>query len=53
MTVKDKLIDLYMEVAWDIVINDELTNKQKIRVLNNIIHDDISSIERLNEAGVW
>lgn len=53
MTVKDKLIDLYMEVAWDIVINDELTNKQKVRVLSNIIYDDISSIERLNEAGVW
>lgn len=53
MTVKDKLIDLYMEVAWDIILNDELTNKQKIRVLNNIIHDDIPSIERLNEAGVW
>ena len=53
MTVKDKLIDLYMEVAWDIVLNDELTNKQKVRVLNNIIHDDILSIERLNEAGVW
>jgi hypothetical protein len=53
MTVKDKLIDLYMEVAWDIVLNDELTNKQKVRVLSNIIHDDISSIERLNEAGVW
>lgn len=53
MTVKDKLIDLYMEVAWDIVINDELTNKQKVRVLNNIIHDDIPSIERLNKAGVW
>lgn len=53
MTVKDKLIDLYMEVAWDIVLNDELTNKQKVRVLNNIIHDDIQSIERLNKAGVW
>lgn len=53
MTVRDKLIDLYMEVAWDFVLNDELTNKQKIRVLNNIIHDDIPSIERLNKAGVW
>lgn len=53
MTVKDKLIDLYMEVAWGIVLNDELTNKQKVRVLSNIIYDDISSIERLNEAGVW
>lgn len=53
MTVKDKLIDLYMEVAWDIAVNDELTNKQKVRMLSNIIHDDISSIERLNEAGVW
>lgn len=53
MTVKDKLVDLYMEVAWDIVLNDELTNKQKVRVLNNIIHDDIPSIERLNKAGVW
>ena len=54
MTVKDKLIDLYMEVAWDnIVLNDELTNKQKVRILNNIIHDDISSIERLNDRSIY
>lgn len=53
MTVKDKLIDLYMEVAWDIILNDGLTNKQKVRMLNNIIHDDVPSIERLNKAGVW
>jgi hypothetical protein len=53
MSVKDKLMDLYMEVAWDIVLRPELTNKQKIRILNNIIYDDISSIERLDEAGVW
>ena len=53
MSVKDKLIDLYMEVAWDIVLRPELTNKHKIRILNNIIHDDIQSIERLDEAGVW
>ena len=53
MTIKDKLIDLYMEFAWDIVLRSELTNNQKIRILNNIIYDDIPSIERLNEAGVW
>jgi hypothetical protein len=53
MSVKDKLIDLYMEFAWDIVLRPELTNKQKIRILNNIIHDDIPSIERLDEAEVW
>lgn len=53
MTVKDKLIDLYMDFAWDIVLRPELTNKQKVRILNTIIHDDIPSIERLSEAGVW
>ena len=53
MSVKKKLIDLYMEVAWDIVLRPELTNKQKVRILNSIIHDDIPSIERLNDAGVW
>lgn len=53
MTVKDKLIDLYMEFAWDVVIRPELTNKQKVRILNNIIHDDIPSIKMLDEAGVW
>lgn len=53
MTVKDKLIDLYMEVAWDVVLRPELTNKQKVRILSNIIYDDIPSIERLDEAGVW
>ena len=53
MSVKDKLIDLYMEVAWDIVLRPELTNKQKIRILNNIIHDDIPSVEMLDKAGVW
>lgn len=53
MSVKNKLMDLYIEVAWDIVLRLELTNKQKIRILNNIIHDDIPSIERLDEAGVW
>lgn len=53
MTVKDKLIDLYMEVAWDIVLRDELTNKQKVRLVNKIIQDDIPSIEKLDEAGVW
>lgn len=53
MSVKNKLIDLYMEVAWDIVLRPELTNKQKVRILNNIIHDDIPSIERLDAAGVW
>jgi hypothetical protein len=42
-----------MEVAWDIALRPELTNKQKIRILNNIIHDDIPSIERLDEAEVW
>jgi hypothetical protein len=44
MSVKDKLIDLYMEVAWDIVLRPELTNKQKIRILNNIIHDEITRL---------
>ena len=53
MTVKDKLIDLYVEIAWDIVLRSELTNKQKIRILNNIIRDDIPSIEMLDKAGVW
>lgn len=53
MSVKDKLIDLYMEFALDIVLRNELTNKQKVRILNNIIKDDIPSIERLDAAGVW
>lgn len=53
MTVKDKLIDLYIEIAWDIVLRDELLNKQKVRILNNIIKDDILSIEMLDKAGVW
>ena len=53
MSVKDKLIDIYVEVAWDIVHRDELTNKEKVRILNNIIHDDIPSIEMLDEAGAW
>lgn len=49
MTVKDKLIDLYVEIAWDIVLRAELTNKQKVRILNNIIHDDIPSVEELDK----
>lgn len=52
-SVKDELMDIYIEIAWDMVLCVELTNKQKVRVLNNIIHDDIPSIERLNAAGVW
>ena len=52
-SVKDKLMDIYIEIAWDVVLRPELTNKQKVRILNNIIHDDIPSIEMLNQAGVW
>ena len=52
-SVKDKLMELYIDVAWNTVLSLEFTNKQKVRILNNIIHDDIPSIERLNEAGVW
>ena len=52
MTVKDKLMDLYMEVAWGIVLKPELANNQKVRILNNIIKDDIPSIEMLDKAGV-
>ena len=53
MTVKEKLINLYMEIAWDIALRTELTNKQKIRILNTIIKDDIPSVEELDKAGVW
>lgn len=51
--IKDKLIDLYIEVAWDIVLRPELTNNQKVRILNNIVYKDIPSIERLDSVGVW
>lgn len=53
MSVKDKLMDIYIKIAWDIALRTELTNKQKIRILNNIIHDDIPSIEMLDKARVW
>lgn len=53
MSVKDKLMELYIDVAWNTVLCIELTNNQKVRVLSNIIYDDIPSIERLDEAGVW
>ena len=53
MSVKEKLKDLYIEVAWDTVLSDELTNIQKVRVLSNIIYEDIPSIEELNKASVW
>lgn len=53
MSVKDKLIDLYIEVGWDVVIHPDLTNNQKVRILNNIVYKDIPSIERLDSAGVW
>lgn len=53
MAVKDKLMDLYMEVAWDVVLSDKFKNNQKVRILNNIIHDDIPNIKMLDEAGVF
>lgn len=53
MSVKDKLIDLYIEVAWDVVLRPELSNNQKVRMLNDIVYKDIPSIERLYRAGVW
>lgn len=53
MAVSDELIDLYMEIAWDVVLNDDLTNKKKVRILNTIIHDDIPNIKMFHEAGVW
>jgi hypothetical protein len=42
MTIKEKFIDLHVEVAWDIIRNDELTNNEKVRLLNNIIKDEIN-----------
>ena len=53
MTVKEKLMDIYIENAWDIALRTELTNKQKVRILNNIIYDDIPNIKMLNKAGVF
>ena len=53
MSVKEKLIDLYMEFAWDIVLRGDLTNNQKVRILSNIICDDIPSIKLLNKAGIF
>ena len=53
MSVKDKLIDSYIEVGWNIVLSDDFPNKQKVRMLNNIIYDDIRSIDELDKAGVW
>ena len=51
MTVKEKLKDIYIEIGWDIVLRDDLTNNQKVRILNNIIKYDIPSIEMLDKAG--
>ena len=53
MTVKDKLMDVYIEIGWDIVLRDDLTNNQKVRILNNIICNDIPSIKMLDEAGIF